>query len=99
MKAILFILIIFINIFQNMAAGEDEGGPSQKKDKRPLEIVELSSDSNSPNTDEGKNTGEMNSAAIRPDAHFNSLTNAIKRFDKHQRGLKTMRRLFISILN
>jgi hypothetical protein len=95
MKAILFILILFINIFENMAAGEDGGGPSQKKDKRPLEIIELSSDSNSPNKDEEKNTSEMNSAAIRPNVQFNSLTNAIKRFDKHQEGLKTIFETYI----
>jgi hypothetical protein len=87
MKKILFILILFINNLENMAAGGDGYEPSQRKDKRPLEIIDLNSDSS--NTDREENSGGINQAAIRPaDAHFNSLTNTLGgEFGQHQRGL------------
>jgi hypothetical protein len=49
MRKILFILIIFIKIFENMAGNENESGSSQRKDKRSW--IDLNFGQNSLNSD------------------------------------------------
>jgi hypothetical protein len=65
MKIILFILIIFINIFENMAVIEDGGGePSQRKGKKPLENAPPTDESHQNQTNKRKfAAGEFSKAA------------------------------------